>query len=59
MTTTTRSRVRAAAVDLIGLAGIGCIGTGLWWVRPWASLVSVGTILLALAVLATLRRGRG
>ena len=41
--------------DLMGVAGIGMVGTGLWWVSPSASLTVTGLILLGLAIFAATR----
>ena len=37
--------------DAIGLAGLAMMGTGLWWVQPWISLVVVGALMVGLAIL--------
>ena len=41
--------------DAIGLAGLAMMGTGLWWVQPWISLVAVGALLVGMAILMGLR----
>ena len=33
------------------LLGLSLVGTGLWWLAPWAALVAVGGIVLAASVL--------
>lgn len=32
------------------LTGLATLGTGLWWLAPWACLVAVGGIVLAASV---------
>lgn len=41
---------RSAILDSLGVAGIGLIAVGLWWIYPPLSFVVVGAILLGLAV---------
>lgn len=41
--------------DLMGLAGVALIATGVWWISPAWSLVVTGSIMLALALLAAVR----
>lgn len=38
-------------MDVLAIVGVGMIGAGLWWHYPPASLVVVGSIVLAAAVL--------
>jgi hypothetical protein len=35
--------------------GLVLIGTGLWWLAPWAALVAVGGIVLAASVAGRVR----
>lgn len=37
--------------DVCFLAGIGSLGTGLWWIDPSTSLIVVGSVLLIFSVL--------
>ncbi len=46
------------ARDLVGIAGLGLLGTGVWLVYPPAALIVVGSALLALALVGACR-GRG
>lgn len=44
------------STDLMGVAGLGMLGTGLWWVWPPVSLIVCGVLLFAVAVLAARSR---
>ena len=37
--------------DVICLIGLCLLGTGLWWLEPWISLVTTGTILVILSII--------
>lgn len=41
--------------DLLIIGGLGAIGTGLWWMWPWAALVVVGVICFVMGVLGILK----
>ena len=40
-------------LDVVGLAGLGAVGVGLWMFRPWICLVVVGVLVTALAMAGT------
>lgn len=42
--------------DALYLAGLGLVGTGLWWVFPPAALVTCGAVLVVLGRLGVGRR---
>ena len=47
--------------DVICLVGLSLLGTGLWWVKPWLSLVIIGSILIVFSIIpdvAALRQKR-
>lgn len=37
--------------DIIGIVGIAMIGYGIWLIHPPSSIITIGAILLAFAVL--------
>ena len=47
------------ATDVLGFAGIGMIGVGLWIYDPRISLVVTGAIFMALAIAIGMRSGDG
>ena len=55
------------AADVFFVLGIGFLGVGLWWLKPWVSFSTVGAILIIYSLLPTLmsyrsssgRQGRG
>lgn len=53
-----RDRKKIVA-DVLGFAGIGMIGAGLWIYDPRVSLVVTGAILMALAIAIGRRSGDG
>ena len=42
--------MRGVILDLVGLAGISMLGTGLWMLKPWLALVVVGALLTVGAI---------
>ena len=46
-------------INLILVSGVACIGTGLWWVAPWASMIAIGAFLLLGALCLELGLGAG
>jgi len=37
--------------DIVCIIGLSLLGTGLWWLEPWISLVTTGTILVVLSII--------
>ena len=44
--------------DLLAAAGLAAIGVGLWMVNIPAALITVGSLMLILAVLSAIVKGR-
>ena len=42
--------------DFLIFLGLGSLGTGLWWFRPWVSLTVLGALLLILGLLGSMGR---
>ena len=53
------SKGKNAIADVTFFSGVGLLGTGLWWLSPAWSLIAVGTIFVALAMVGSLRGGHG
>ena len=45
-----------ALADFLIFLGLGSLGTGLWWFRPWVSLTVLGALLLILGLLGSMGR---
>lgn len=45
-----------ALADFLIFLGLGSLGTGLWWLRPWISLTVLGALLLILGLLGSVGR---
>lgn len=41
--------------DGLVIGGLGLMGTGLWWWRPWVSLTVVGAVLCLLGLAGSIR----
>jgi hypothetical protein len=41
--------------DLVGLAGLVMLGAGLWMKAPWVALAVCGALVLAGAIMASVR----
>ncbi|MET0154754.1 MAG: hypothetical protein ABW189_01440 [Rickettsiales bacterium] len=50
---------RTIIIDLIGLAGLGMLGYGLWLVSPVHMFLGVGGLLCLASAAAGLRKGGG
>jgi len=44
-----------ALADFLIFLGLGSLGTGLWWFKPWVSLVVVGIVMLALGLIGSIK----
>lgn len=48
----------ATVRNAIGIAGLAMLATGLWWIYPPASLITLGTLFLSGAIFGTLNAAR-
>ena len=45
--------------DIVGLAGLGLLAYGLWWMWPPLAFIVPGAVLVLLSLLAAWKQGRG
>lgn len=43
-------KIKALIVDLIGVAGLGLLGFGVWILSPPCSFIVIGTLMIIFAV---------